>query len=593
MSDVQQWLSTLRTTFFLTANTWGRLGILVFLASFAQGLAAPAACYAGGGPENVFLLVNSNSQDSLTVANHYIDLQKIPPANVYYLPLRGSLVQTTGAAFRDRVLLPAFAEIERRNLAGQIDYLVYSCDFPWRIHLAKDFPETKFPAQMKPYASLTGATYLSAFILEKRKEVVGLNTNAYFTQPVRGITISRAFRSRYRWTRGGKRARLGLSYMMSAMLGVTEGRGNTVDEIVRSLQRAQSANGTKPSGTVYFMKHGGVRSKPRDPLFNAAATELRQLGVSAKVVTGKFPERKRGIIGLTCGTAKADLKAAGCSFLPGAFCDNLTSAGANFVLPKTMIDLKTGKRREFQVTTCDFIRHGATAACGTVIEPYAIAQKFPTAFVHVHYAKGCSLGEAFYQSVSGPYQQLLVGDPLCQPWADIPIVEAEGITNREMLRGQIEITPSVRDAKNPIKAFELYVNGVRTQQCKPTESFSLDTKKIRDGHHELRIVACDATPVETRGHLIVDVTVKNNRDAIGLSTKQKSISAATKQLAIKVVSTVESPVEVFSNGVSLGSVPTGTGTLKIATEKLGSGPVKLYALSESMRSQPLLLDIAR
>ncbi|GAG85993.1 unnamed protein product, partial [marine sediment metagenome] len=40
---------------------------------------------AGGGPENLFLLVNQSSQDSLTVANHYIDLRQLPAANVHYL----------------------------------------------------------------------------------------------------------------------------------------------------------------------------------------------------------------------------------------------------------------------------------------------------------------------------------------------------------------------------------------------------------------------------------------------------------------------------------------------------------------------------
>ena len=40
--------------------------------------------------------------------------------------------------------------------------------------------------------------------------------------------------------------------------------------------------------------------------------------------------------------------------------------------------------------------------------------------IQVHYARGCSLAEAFYQSVYAPYQLMIVGDPLCRPWANIP-----------------------------------------------------------------------------------------------------------------------------------------------------------------------------
>ncbi len=568
-----------------------------FVFGLGYAVAASSVCHAGGGPENVFLFVNSESPDSLTVANHYIDLQKIPPTNVYYLSFKGSKLQTTGAAFRDRILAPALAEIERRKLTGQIDYLVYSCDFPWRINLTRDFPDAKFPKQLKPQASLTGATYLADFVLKKRKELIGLNTNGYYIEPVRGVTISRAFRSSYQWAWGGRRARRGYSYRLSSILGVTQGRGNTVDEIVRSLRRAKTVSGTKPAGPVYFMKHGGVRSTPRHDRFDATVTELQRLGVQAKVVAGKFPEGKKNLLGLTCGTAFVDMKTAGCSFLPGAFCDNLTSAGANFVVPKQIINPRTGKKRKFQVTVCDFIRYGATGACGAVIEPYNFAQKFPHPSVHVHYANGCSLAEAFYQSVAGPYQQLLVGDPLCQPWADIPVVKAHGISMGKTLRGQVQITPSVHDKKKSIREYELYVDGVRIQHCKPGKTFLLDTTKFRDGHHELRVVAHDATPIGTQGRLIVNVAVKNGRDAIGLSTKQATkqngISLRSKHVSIHVLATAEAPVELFCNSTKLGSVPTGTGTLRVATAKLGSGPVVLYAQSEGVRSKPLLLKIAR
>lgn len=557
------------------------------------GLLAPSISLAGGGAENVFLVVNSNSTDSLTVANHYITLRKLPAQNVFYLPYTGSRSVTTSPQFREKVLLPCLTEIEKRQLQNQVDYLVYSCDFPWRINLQADFPKEKFPPQLSPHASLTGATFLWPFIKAKRKEIVSLQANLYCTESLHGLTISRAFRSRYRWAAGGKRTgAAGIPYMLSSMLGVTDGRGNSVEEIVRCLETAQRADNTKPSGTVYFMKHSGPRSKPRHDLFEAAATELRRAGVTAKVISDKFPTGQKDIAGLTCGTPYQKLETSKCRFLPGAFCDNFTSFGAIFTQPKVLVDPKTGKRKKFQITTADFIRHGATAASGTVIEPYSIRQKFPLPSVHVHYANGCSLGEAFYQSVSGPYQQLLVGDPLCQPWAKPPVVEMPELSPGKRLSGTVKLSPTVKSHEAEISSYELFVGDQRMQSCKPGEHFLLDTTKLADGYHELRVVATEATPIETQGSLLAQVIVKNGQDAIGLTTQNKQPSLANETLVLEVASTATAEVSVYCNSLLLGTIENGNGQLSIATEKIGAGPVTLRAVSQNLQSAPLSLEIA-
>ena len=53
--------------------------------------AAGNVAWAGGGPENVLLLVNPNSLNSKTVANHYIALRQIPASNVVYVDWRGGI----------------------------------------------------------------------------------------------------------------------------------------------------------------------------------------------------------------------------------------------------------------------------------------------------------------------------------------------------------------------------------------------------------------------------------------------------------------------------------------------------------------------
>ena len=82
--------------------------------------------------------------------------------------------------------------------------------------------------------------------------------------------------------------------------------------------------------------------------------------------------------------------------------------------------------------------------------------------IQVHYARGCTLAEAFYQSVYGPYQLLIVGDPLCRPWADIPQVSVAGVEAGATVRGRLTLEPSVTSAgKATADRFELFVDGVR------------------------------------------------------------------------------------------------------------------------------------
>ncbi|HMO85701.1 MAG TPA: hypothetical protein PKC18_12375, partial [Lacipirellulaceae bacterium] len=151
------------------------LSMRAWLAACAL-LVAPLA-RAGGGPENVFLIVNPRGAKSKEVANHYVQMRQIPPDNVYYLPLPPSANEMKALDFREKLLRPALTAIERRGLQDQIDYIVYSCEFPWRVDFAEMFPQLASNPQLRPMASLTGATFLHQFVNEGSDSLVQLHTN--------------------------------------------------------------------------------------------------------------------------------------------------------------------------------------------------------------------------------------------------------------------------------------------------------------------------------------------------------------------------------------------------------------------------------
>ena len=213
---------------------------------------------------------------------------------------------------------------------------------------------------------------------------------------------------------------------------------------------------------------------------------------------GILPPKKKDVAGAVIGTASFDWKKSESVMLPGAICEHLTSFGG-------VMSAKAG-----QTPLSEFLRHGAAGSSGTVTEPYAIPMKFPSPKMHVHYARGCTLAEAFYQSVPGPFHLLIVGDPLCRPWARIPEVTVGGIPADKKVQGTITLTATASlPEEGRVKQWELFVDGKRKLVSPPGEPLQLDTSTLRNGPHELRVIAEAEGPAGTRGRQLLRVVVQN------------------------------------------------------------------------------------
>ncbi len=217
------------------------------------------------------------------------------------------------------------------------------------------------------------------------------------------------------------------------VLGVTSGRGNTLDEVLAYLRRSAAADDTHPRGTIYYVQNGDVRSKVRQAGFPEAVKELKALGVAAEILDGTVPRNKPDVQGAMLGVADFDWKASGSKILPGAICEHFTSFGG----------VMNGSN---QTPLSEWLRYGAAAASGTVTEPYAVAQKFPAPAMQVYYARGCTIAESYYQAVLSPYQLLIVGDPLCRPWANVPEITVAGVTWGGPVKGDMKLSPKARFA---------------------------------------------------------------------------------------------------------------------------------------------------
>jgi hypothetical protein len=548
--------------------------------------AAPAR--AGGGPENVLLVVNPTRADSLAVANAFAALRHVPPGNVLMLPWKDGDESVPIDRFRTEILQPILRTIDSRRLAPQIDQVVYSCGFPWRVDYAAELPAELAKQQMFkfPSGSLTGMTMLYAAVQSGGPSWLDPASNRYFQTPgpdgAPATTVG--FRGWYGWGERGDVLEVGGSrYLLATMLGVTAGRGNSVREIVQALESTAAADGRRPPGTIYFLTNGDVRTRARSGPVKGTVKAIEAVGVKAEILDGILPQGRRDVAGLVTGTPDFDWPASGSRLLPGAICDNLTSFGAVFTPGAEQTPLSA------------FIRAGAAGACGTVIEPYvmlpngggnspaAFQPKFPHPAVQLHYVRGASLAEAFYQAVRSPQQLLVVGDPLCQPWAVIPAVEIVNAADSQPLEpgatltGTLELEPRASLPDGGIAdRFELYVDGVRVAQCGLGEQLPLDTTALADGHHDLRVVAIAATEIETQGRRIVPVTVSNHGLALTLAVEPRRVRPADTVRVSLTGAGLESAI-IYGMGRVLGRTATGQATIELPAELLGRGPVTLRA----------------
>jgi hypothetical protein len=604
--------------FALWRGSWAcRLAAIVWLAGSSFALA-------GGGPENVFLVVNSASWASQAVANQYIRVRHIPADNVCYLDWQGGFETTDIATFRRQILAIVVGKLQQRGLEGQIDYIVYSSDFPTAITANIEFQSAQFPNQVYPTASINSATYFSQNVFAKNAAMIGLANNGYLRSAAGegAIPPARGFRSWYGWGPDGELLEAGgPHYFLSTVLAVTSGRGNSVSEAIRSLTRSASADGTHPSGTIYYMQNSDVRSTVRDKGFPAAVVALKALGVQAVVESGTVPNRRRDVQGMMTGTREIHWSQSGSTILPGALCEHFTSF-AGVMTEGTA-----------QTPLSELLRYGAAGATGTVAEPYAIWQKMSAPAVQVYYASGCTLAESLYQSVSGPYQLLIVGDPLCRPWANIPQVSSGAVRPNATLKGIVEIRPAATfstahkkppggDPSDRAASYELYVDGRRIASAAPGNALVLNTRRLADGFHELRIVAIAAGAVETQGRAILMVRVDNHGRTIDFTTARDPMSGPATQNATDKTNKQAGQSEpnrtarwdetlvlaakapgmaeiVFShNGRVLGRSSEDEARVKINPRILGTGPVTLQAFGRArgegavgVQSQPIELTI--
>ncbi len=538
--------------------------------------------WAGGSPENALLILDPLNLDSLHVANYYKDARDLPDNNFLYMQPGAANFQE----FNDVNLTGLFGYLAQARIADRIDYLVTCPGAPYFVSaggLVTDgcAPVTRF--------SISGC-YTLAF-LAPRVQQGGLPSNELNRYSRVGSDDARFFDSSFAYLSGAPSVPPAISarrYFIGAMLGYSGERGNTIAQTLAMIDRSVAADGVRPAGSFCFMNNLADSARNvRSSQYSAVISTLNTIGRTGLFINGILPEGRSDCLGIMTGAANLPILSADYAIVPGGFCDHLTSFAATF---------DDGS----QTKLSDWITRGASGSWGAVEEPCNGTFKFPHARMHAHYARGLSLGEAAFRSVSAiPFQGLLYGDPLTRPFAVLPTVNVADLPGG-MITGSLTLTPAATTTLPgaAIASLELIVDGVSAGTIAPGGSFTLNTRTLADGRHELRVLAYDDSTVRSVGRWRGWIQTRNfGRDAA------LTVSAGTGTLsdAFDFTITATGPgagaARLIHNGRVVGAAGTAPATIRLYGMSVGAGPVSVvpevvYTDGMRVRGNAVTLEIS-
>src|ERR1022692_4437426 len=106
---------------------WRWLAGPILLWALSPGL------WGGGSGLNVVVVVNQNSTNSVQLGNYYCEKRQVPPQNVLRASWPGGNIQWLRSDLQSVILNPLLSMLSARQLTNQIDYVLLSMDFPYRV----------------------------------------------------------------------------------------------------------------------------------------------------------------------------------------------------------------------------------------------------------------------------------------------------------------------------------------------------------------------------------------------------------------------------------------------------------------------------
>lgn len=375
------------------------------------------------------------------------------------------------------------------------------------------------------------------------------------------------FHSKVGWTASGWPAeslQSGVPYLLSCMLSVVHPRGSSLDQATEVLQNAAKSDATFPEAAFWFTYTRDARTEPRFPQLANALLWLKKSGHDAEIIHSAMPVSKSGpCVGLMLGTANMPLDDRRWHFVPGAIAENLTSLSARF---------DTGA----QTKITELLHAGAAMTCGPVFEPYNLPVKFPSAIMYGYYGSGVTAIEAYYLSVTCPYQLLMVGDPLAQPYAQTPtdwvgIKADRSDSNQHRVEFSRQVLP-LGEQTAETRLIEIYFEGKLVRITPAAKRIEMGLPGDVAGSLEVRSVLIAGGPIRPR---------ISHADwlSIGDDASVPVVEANPESQTITVRCGGATKIDLMHHGELIRSVQGERAEIPLNRRELGSGPLRVRPIA--------------
>src|SRR5438445_10937141 len=382
---------------------------------------------AGGSGLNVAVVVNQNGSNSGQLGNYYAERRQVPPQNYLRINWSGGNTEWTESDFYTYLYNPVASMLSTRQLTNQIDFVVLSMDIPYRVTSAPIKPNSTTAALFYGFQADTNINPFECSIARS-------STNLYAGSEA-------IFRSTPPISAGSN------SWLVTM---ITHSNLALAKQIVDS---GVLADGTFPTQTVYLAKSTDVNRNVRYLTFDNAIFNTRLRGNYSMVRTNTDSNWLFGnCLGLQQGVQR-EASMPGTTFAPGSMADDLTSYGGAIFEPADHLKI------------LQYLSFGAAGGYGTVTEPCNYLEKFPSPQNYFYQSRGFTLAECYYQSVTNPYQGLIVGEPLAAPFAQPPSGWWSNLTENALLSGATNLILQFNgsDAAHPVQQVDLFLDGTWLQ----------------------------------------------------------------------------------------------------------------------------------
>lgn len=399
-----------RPNLLLPKGGLSALSLLAYLLA-----SCPQPVVGGGSGLNVAVVINQNSSNSVALGNYYCEKRQVPPENVLRISWTGGNTSWSLNQFQTSLLSPLLVMLESRGLTNQISFAVLSMDIPFSV--TNDYAVNSTTAAL--FYGFKGDLYAPPD--DSINSYAASESPFSFNQPVtsRGYSF--------------------LSTLLTA---------GSLAQAKKLVDQGVASDGSFPTQTVVLAKSSDYLRNIRYHAFDNAIFNSRLGGVcSIQKTNSDSPNGQTNVLGYQTGLSSFSVSQN--AFVPGAMADSMTSFGGIIFGPNG------------QTTLLTFIHAGAAGSYGTVTEPQPAPEKFPDPQNYFFQARGFSLAESYYQSLTNPFQGLIVGEPLAAPFRKLMTASWVGVETNAIFSGKTNLTLQFasHDAARPMQRVDLFVDG--------------------------------------------------------------------------------------------------------------------------------------